>query len=281
MELISSISSIIPHYDAFLLDLWGVVHDGSQLYPNVRDTLVEMKKSGKKVIFLSNAPRRASRVAKVLTDLGVEPALYDYIVSSGEVGFHWLQAGSAQLESSQLGNRYYLISAEKDKDLLENLNYEQVHDLKNADFILNLGFGSEEQTLEDYEDILRDAADLSLLMLCLNPDLEVIKISGGLFPCAGAIAKEYVALGGEVEWFGKPYPAVYEFAHKLLGGMDKKQILAVGDSLETDIPGAKNFGVDSALVTGGILKNHDTTDIKEMCLELGLRPNYLLPKFGL
>lgn len=276
MELLSSISSIIPHYDAFLLDLWGVVHDGSQLYPNVRDTLVAIKKSGKKVIFLSNAPRRASKVADALTNLGIEKELYDHIVSSGEVGFHWLESGI-----SPWGNRYYLIAAEKDKDLLENLNYEQVYDLKNADFILNLGFGTEEQSLEDYSDVLQDAADISLPMLCLNPDLEVIKISGGRFPCAGAIAKEYEALGGKVEWFGKPHAMVYEYSHKLLGNIAKKQILAVGDSLETDIPGAKHFGVDSALVTGGILKGYNTSDIKEMCLELGLRPNYLLPKFGL
>lgn len=275
MELLSSISSIIPHYNAFFLDLWGVVHDGSQLYPNVRDTLVEIKKSGKKVIFLSNAPRRASRVATVLTNLGIEDRLYDHIVSSGEVGFHWLESGI-----SPWGNRYYLISEEKDKDLLQNLDFVQVHDLKDADLILNLGFRENTDSVDDYSSILDEAADLSLPMLCLNPDLEVIKISGGRFPCAGAIAKEYEALGGKVEWFGKPHEMVYEYAHKLLGNIDKKQILAVGDSLETDIPGAKHFGVDSALITSGILKGYDNTEIKEMCLELGLRPNYLLPKFG-
>jgi ribonucleotide monophosphatase NagD (HAD superfamily) len=83
-----------------------------------------------------------------------------------------------------------------------------------------------------------------------------------------------------VEWFGKPYPAVYEHAYKLFGSMDKKKILAVGDSLETDIPGARNFGVDSALVTGGILKDYSADEIKEMCRGLGLNPKYILPNFG-
>ncbi len=276
MQILSSIASIIPHYNAFLLDLWGVIHDGSQLYPSVRETLLEIKKSDRKVIFLSNAPRRAQRVASVLDNLGIEPTLYDYVVSSGEVGYHWLAAGRAPW-----GHRYYMISAEKDRGLLDDLSFREVSELRSADFILNLGFGTEEQTTEDYEEVLREASRLGLPMLCLNPDLEVIKISGGRFPCAGAIAKKYIEFGGKVEWFGKPYEAVYKYAHKLLDGIDKKQILAVGDSLETDIPGAKNFGVDSALVTGGILKDTEILEIKEMCIGLALRPNYLLPKFGI
>lgn len=276
MKILPSISSIIPNYDAFLLDLWGVVHDGTQLYDGVRETLVALKKADKQVVFISNAPRRAARVASVLTELGIEPALYDYIVSSGEVGFHWLESGK-----SPWGNHYYLIAAEKDKGLLDNLNFEQVDELKNADFILNLGFGTEEQTSEDYAPTLQAAAKLNIPMLCLNPDLEVIKISGGRFPCAGALAKDYIALGGKVKSFGKPYPEVYEYAHKLLGGIDKKQILAVGDSLETDIPGAKQFGVDCVLVTSGILKGHEIAEIKEMCGSLDLHPTYLLPQFGI
>jgi HAD superfamily hydrolase (TIGR01459 family) len=276
VEFLNSISSIIPRYDAFLLDLWGVVHDGTRLYPNVRETIVSIKKAGKKIVFISNAPRRSSRVAGVLTQLGIEPSLYDNVISSGEVGFRWLEFGN-----QSWGNRYYLIAAEKDIGLLNNLDFEEVHDLKKADFILNLGFGTEEQTTEDFSPVLKKSVELKIPMLCLNPDLEVIKISGERFPCAGAIAKSYVALGGEVKWFGKPHLEIYEHAHKLLGGIDKKQIIAVGDSLETDIPGAKKFGIDSVLVTGGILKDNTVDEIKKMCAELELHPNYLIPKFGI
>lgn len=275
MENISSVSSVIGNYDAFILDLWGVVHDGSQLYPGVRNTLQAIRKTGKKVIFLSNAPRRSSSVASVLTQLGIEQGLYGDIVSSGEVGYHWLRAGNAPW-----GKRFYMIAAEKDAGLLDDLDFEEVDNLKDADFILNLGFGTDEQTTEDFSPLLGSAAQLSLPMLCLNPDLEVIKITGERYPCAGAIAKSYVAMGGKVEWFGKPYPAVYEHVYKLFGNIDKQKILAVGDSLETDIPGAKYFGVDSALVTGGILKGHNIGEIKEMCRKLGLSPNYIIPNFG-
>lgn len=276
MEPLSSISSIIPNYNAFLLDLWGVVHDGGQLYPGVRETLAVIKKTGKPVIFLSNAPRRSYRVAAVLSDLGIDSSLYSNVVSSGEAGFRYLKE-----ENFPLGKRYYMIAADKDTGLLNDLSYEQVQDLKNADFILNLGFGTEEQTTEDFTPLLQNAAKLSLPMLCLNPDLEVVKISGERFPCAGAIAKSYEALGGKVKWFGKPYREVYEYSHSLLGGIDKKQILAVGDSLETDIPGAQAFGIDSVLVTGGILKVHDISEIKSMCADLKLHPTYIISKFGI
>lgn len=276
MELLSSISSVIPNYNAFLLDLWGVVHDGGQLYPGVRETLAVIKKTGKPVIFISNAPRRASRVASVLTDLGIDQSLYDNVVSSGEAGYNYLKQ-----ERFPMGRHYYMIAADKDIGLLDGLDYEHVHDLNKADFILNLGFGTEEQTTEDFAPVLDSANKLSLPMLCLNPDLEVIKITGERYPCAGAIAKNYVALGGKVKWFGKPYLAVYEHAHSLLGGIDKKQILAVGDSLETDIPGAKAFGIDSALVTGGILKDNNLDEIKQMCSSLSLSPTYIIPKFGI
>lgn len=275
MENISSISPIIPNYDAFILDLWGVVHDGSQLYPGVLNTLKEIRKNGKKVIFLSNAPRRASSVAAVLTQLGIGQEMYDHIVSSGEVGYHWLRTGSAPW-----GKRYYLIAAQKDAGLLDDLDFEEVAAIENADFILNLGFGTDEQTTEDFYPVLKEAFKCSLPMLCLNPDLEVVKITGERYPCAGAIAKSYVALGGKVEWFGKPYIGVYDHAYKLFENIDKKKILAVGDSLETDIPGAKNFALDSALVAGGILKDRSDREIIETCRKLELNPKYIIPNFG-
>lgn len=276
MKQLSSFSPLIDRYDAFLLDLWGVVHDGEQLYPGVRDTLVSLRRAGKQVIFLSNAPRRARKVAAVLTRLGVEPSLYDAIVSSGEAGFHWLEEGKAPW-----GKRYYFIGPQRDADVLHGLDFTPAETLEEADFLLNVGFGSEESCSEDLSPLLCAAQLRGLPMLCLNPDLEVIRMNGTREPCAGVLAKEYEHLGGSVTWFGKPYSAVYERCHHLLNGLDKTRILAVGDSLETDIPGAKRFGVDSALILGGILKGRTIADIEEECMALALRPAYLVPQFGI
>jgi HAD superfamily hydrolase (TIGR01459 family) len=308
MQHITGLSTVINGYDALLLDLWGVIHDGSELYPGVHDALVQLRGAGKKIIFLSNAPRRASKVKTALTGLGIEPALYDGVVSSGEAGYHYLA-------QNRLGHYYYM-GPDKDADVLDGLDYLRVDDLKAASFILNFGFGSEEQSTGDMTPVLRAARLLALPMLCLNPDLEVVKITGQRFPCAGVLAHAYQDMGGEVVWFGKPYAEVYDYSMQLLtspsplegegrgGGVSsmdallkipphpnpppqggrgyagKPRILAIGDSLETDIPGALHYGIDCALVTGGILKEKTVSEIEGLCRELRLEPTYIMPRLA-
>jgi HAD superfamily hydrolase (TIGR01459 family) len=274
MKTLGSLSSIIDKYDLWLLDLWGVVHDGSHLYPGVEEALALLKKENKKVIFISNAPRRSHRVKAVLGDLGVMENCYLDAVSSGEVGYQWLASGKAPW-----GKKYFYIGPSKDADVLDGLDYVRVDDIKECDFLLNVGFGSEEQTTADFSMLLRGSQKLALPMLCLNPDLEVVKITGHRFPCAGVIGREYERLGGKVTWFGKPYAAIYDYCLSE-AVTPKNRILAVGDSLETDIPGGQNYGVDTLLITGGILKHHSETQVREMCEKLGLRPHYIASAFN-
>jgi HAD superfamily hydrolase (TIGR01459 family) len=275
MQPLSGLSAVLPRYDALILDLWGVVHDGTHLYDGVHDTLTKLREAGKKIVFLSNAPRRSARVASVLGTLGVSSDLYDHVFSSGEMGYQWLAAGK-----HHLGNRYYYIGPSKDLDVLDGLDFTRVDDLKEADFLLNVGFGSEEQSTDDWMPLLRAARATSMPMLCLNPDLEVVKISGERFPCAGVIAMAYQNIGGLVTWFGKPFPAVYDQCMQWLAPLDKARVLAVGDSLDTDIPGAVRYELDCALVTGGILKHEKPESIEAMVRKTGLVPNYIMPRFA-
>ncbi len=274
MRPLNNFAEISANYDLFLLDLWGVVHDGTALYEGVADVLADLKQAGKTVIFISNAPRRSHKVKAVLTELGITPDLYLDAVSSGEVGFQWLADGK-----SPWGKRYYFIGADKDADMPVGLDIVKVDDIQNADFILNLGFGSEEQTAGDYTILLQNAANLRVPMLCLNPDLEVIKISGERFACAGILAKQYEQLGGVVTSFGKPYADVYDACMKKHPA-PKSRVLAVGDSLETDIPGGQKYGVDTLLITGGILKHLTAEQIAGECEQLELHPTYIASSLG-
>lgn len=274
-QWITGIAAVADNYDVLLLDLWGVVHDGTALYPGVHETLSQLRAKGKKIIFLSNAPRRSFKVENVLNSLGIEPALYDAIVSSGEVGYHWMNANHPSL-----GKRYFYIGPGKDMDVTDGLPLTRVESLEQADFLLNVGFGSEAQTDDDLTPLLLAAQQLGLPMICLNPDLEVVKLTGERFPCAGVLAHAYAALGGNVQWFGKPHPAVYEECMRLLAPLPKTRILAVGDSLDTDIPGAQRFGIDSVLVTGGILKTLSTADVDKLCAKHQLSPSYIATAFN-
>lgn len=252
MKRISSLSTIIQSYDAILMDLWGVIHDGTNLYPGALESLQQLKAAGKQVICVSNAPRRSHKAVAVLERLGVPGDCYITVVTSGETAYHALQEGKINV-----GRRYYFIGPERDADVLDGLDYRAVEEVADADFLLNVGFGSEQDTVEDVTDDLREAADMVLPMLCLNPDMEVIKITGERFPCAGVIAKQYEEMGGEVTYYGKPYKDIYQRSMLLLGRVDAAQVLAIGDGLHTDIEGANRFGADSILVTGGILKGRD------------------------
>lgn len=292
MKPLSGISTIIDHYDALLLDLWGVVHDGSHLYPGVHAVIEKLHAAGKKIIFVSNAPRRAKKVIAVLTSLGVERELYEEAISSGEVGYQWLQSvtpaqagvqiagmdsGFRRNDDKRWGKNYYYIGPSKDADILDGLDYRRVDDLKETDFLLNVGFGSEEQSSEDVMPLLRAAKAQQLPMLCLNPDLEVVKQTGEIFPCAGVIARDYERLNGEVKYFGKPYKEIYEWCADKLG---KGKILAIGDSISTDIKGACDFGIDSVLVTGGILKKKSADEIEAMCVAQNVAPTFIAPNLS-
>lgn len=255
-----NITEIAKNYDYFILDIWGVIHDGSQTYPRVLEQLKYLRQLGKKVCFLSNAPRRSSKVAEVLKKFGITEDLYDFIITSGEATFLFLQEN--QNNSTKLQHligttpnsfHYYYIGPEKDADLLNGLGYKATIDAAQADFVVATGFDHDLSTIEEKLPQLSEAKKNNLTMICVNPDLIVVKQNGLELICAGLMALEYKKMGGKVVYFGKPYNLVYEQVFRLFSNPDKTKVLAIGDGIETDILGANKNGIDSALVAGGIL----------------------------
>jgi HAD superfamily hydrolase (TIGR01459 family) len=251
LRRLAGLREIAADYDGLILDLWGVLHDGSAPFPGVLDALTRLKSAGKRLAVLSNAPRRAALVASRMTEIGIPPELYDHIHSSGEEAWQQLKRRDDPFYAA-LGRRCYHLGPARDANMLEGIDLERVADIAAAEFILNTGpaLGWEE-TVADYETLLRAARTRDVAMVCANPDLVVIH-EGRAAICAGALAQRYEALGGRVRWHGKPYPSVYQTCFARLGIADRRRILAVGDSLRTDIAGAAAAGIDSVLVTGGI-----------------------------
>jgi HAD superfamily hydrolase (TIGR01459 family) len=250
IPILDHLSAIADRYDGYVLDLWGVLHDGVRPYPSAADSLRQLKRRGKRIVILSNAPRRADAVARRTQEIGIGPTLYDAIHSSGEET--WRQLFERRDPAfAALGRRAFLLAPERDLGLLDGLDLAIVPSPAKAEFILVTGLNDASQTTEDYEQLLAEGARLGRPMLCANPDLEVVR-DGVRELCAGALALRYEALGGPVLYVGKPHPAVYHSCLGQLSGLARSRILAIGDSLRTDIAGAVAVGIDSLLVTGGI-----------------------------
>ena len=287
IPIIEGLRSIVDRYDGFILDLWGVLHDGVRAYPDAVDALRHLKAAGKRSVILSNGPRRAAAVARRTTEIGIAPDLYDGLHSSGEATWQALRERRDPAHAA-LGKRPFLIAAARDRDLLDGLELEPAADVGDAGFILVTGLADAAETLADYESILAAGARLRRPMLCANPDLEVIR--GGVRElCAGALAARYEALGGGVLYHGKPYPSVYGICFAMLDGIERPRILAVGDSLRTDIAGARNVGIDSLLITGGIHaeelaeaagRHPDPVRLAAACARARQWPSFAAPLFA-
>jgi HAD superfamily hydrolase (TIGR01459 family) len=218
--------------------------------PGAVDCLRSLIDSGKRIALLSNAPRRADDVVRRITALGVPGGLYHHVMSSGEEAWQHLKRRDDPFYAA-LGRRCLHIGSERDMEIREGLDLEYVATTEEAQFILNTGPAGWDDRIEDYEPVLRQAIGRGLPMVCANPDLVVMRGST-LHLCAGALAKWYEEAGGRVRWHGKPFRSVYDSCLQLLGIADRSRVLAVGDSLRTDIAGAAGAGIDSLLIVGGI-----------------------------
>jgi HAD superfamily hydrolase (TIGR01459 family) len=250
LRLIDGMRELAPDYDGFILDLWGVVHDGTAPFPGVLDCMGRLIGTDKRVVLLSNAPRRSDDVVKRIARIGVPGGLYHGVMSSGEEAWQYLHDRTDPFYAA-LGRHCLHIGSERDLEIREGLGLDIVETPEKADFILNTGPAEWEDTHEDYAPVLHAARRRDLPMVCANPDLIVIH-GGKPALCAGALAEQYEALGGQVRWHGKPYPSVYDSCLALMGIADRRRILAIGDSLRTDIAGADAAGIDSLLIAGGV-----------------------------
>lgn len=250
LQSIAGLSDVADRFDGFILDLWGLVHDGEKAYPPSADTLRALKAAGKKTLLLSNAPRRAHALIEAMTRMGLPRDLYGEVLSSGEATRDALIARDDPFFTA-LGTKAYHLGPERDRSVFEDTDLEIVADIAAADFIVNTGPISLDEQVDDYLAVLEPAARRGLPMVCANPDFVVIRADRRIV-CAGAIAARYKEMGGAVALRGKPDPAVYDLAVKRLGLTDKTRVAVVGDALETDVKGARASGLASIWCTGGI-----------------------------
>jgi len=249
-RFIDGIAGLVPAYDDFLVDLWGCVHNGVEPYPGAVDCLRRLRAAGKRVVFLSNAPRPAAAVAERLAGVGVPVDSFDAIVSSGDATVRALNERSDAWHAA-LGRRFFHVGPERDRGVVDAVADKAV-DFEDADYLLNTGLVDDDgETVEAYRPMLRRALARHLPMVCANPDLAVMR-GERVIPCAGALARAYEAMGGEVRQHGKPHASIFDMAFQRLGRTGKQRVVVIGDGLATDIAGGRAYGIDSVWIAGGI-----------------------------
>ena len=243
------LKDIADHYSVVLCDVWGVVHNGVSVFSEAADALHAYRADGKrKVVLLTNAPRPDWWIKDQLDGLGVREDAYDAIVTSGDVTRHDLVARKV--------TKVFALGPDKDLNFYDGLPIELVAP-EEAEIISITGlYDDETETPDDYTSMLQGFVERDLEVICANPDI-VAERGGKLVYCGGALAQKYKEMGGKTHYCGKPHAPVYARALATCNALmnkniDKKQVLAIGDGIATDIKGANDAGLDCLFVTGGI-----------------------------
>lgn len=281
-RIIRSLDEIGAAYDAILCDLWGCYHNGIEIFPAAAAACRAHRRRGGIVVLLTNAPRPAASVERMLTGrMGAEPDTWDAIVSSGG-------ACQSALAERTYGRAVHYVGPERDYHMLSDIGLDPV-DLDAAECILLTGLRDDmTETPADYAPEIARWADRGLPVLCANPDIIVDRGDVRLW-CAGAIARDYQAAGGRVIWFGKPHAPVYDRCRRVVQEIAGREvpdarILAIGDGIATDVAGGIAAGLDTLFVTGGLSGDAFGPDVEHpgqapldaFLSEAGLAPQYAI-----
>ncbi len=250
MTFCSGLYELMDSYDGFIMDQWGVLHNGIHPYDGVLDTLNHLKHRKKQIVILSNSAKRSSDNIERLKKLGIKQSYLQAVVSAGEVTWQGLKE-QKDAPFKNLGRKCYLISRPDDKSLLKDLDLELVSDVAEAQFILITSFDEAHTKIADLEVVFKKAVAKHIPAICANPDtVTVYGHERHVGP--GAIAARYQELGGAAHYIGKPHKMIFRYCLKLFDNVIPSRILVIGDSIQHDIAGGINVDLDTAFVTTGI-----------------------------
>jgi HAD superfamily hydrolase (TIGR01450 family) len=247
IERIDGLREIAPRYEAVLCDVWGVLHNGIEVWSGAVEALSAFRRDGGHVVMITNAPRPHGPVLAQLAKLGVPDGVFDAVLTSGDVTRNLIL---------QKARRIFHIGPDRDLTLYEGLDVELVSQ-EEAETVVCTGLVDDRtETPQDYAPLLASLAARKLPFICANPDI-VVEMGGQLLWCAGALARDYKELGGETFIVGKPHPLIYQSARTMLDKIAGRhiptaKILAIGDGMPTDVKGAANAGLDLLYISSGI-----------------------------
>ena len=261
MKELNHLADIFEKYDTFIIDLWGVMHNGVALNPNAIEAVDKLKNNSKKIVFLSNAPRPSSKVISFLLKMKMDKKYLEHVMTSGEAAMH-------AINQKKFGKTFFHLGPARDISVFEKVKDNRT-DLNTCDFILCTGlFDNYNNDLDYYKKFL--LKHVSKKLICTNPDLIVHRGSVEEL-CAGSIAKVFEELGGKVTYFGKPHSEIYNMCFN-----KNEKVLAIGDNLRTDIKGANNLNFDCVFITDGVHRNelNRNSDLNKISKTYNVKINF-------
>jgi HAD superfamily hydrolase (TIGR01459 family) len=274
---LAGVRDLVDLFDSFIIDQFGVLHDGVRPYSGAVDALVMLKQADKTILLLSNSGRRSAPNEQRLLRLGFQHGSWDHFLSSGEVAWSRLRASLAET-SGDTPLKCLLISRENDRSAIDGLRVTTVNAGEQADIVLLSGSEADRFDMDHYRRLLEPAARRGIVCMCTNPDKIMLTPLGPRFG-AGRIAELYAEMGGPVTWIGKPFPEIYDAALKMLGNSLAARTACIGDSIEHDIAGGQAAGLSTVLVATGVLGSESEAEKAALFRQHGAVPDYLLPAF--
>lgn len=294
-EVLPAFLSVSNQFQGILLDAYGVFWGGNDFgpLPGSKEVMEKLVANGKIVGILSNSPQLAGSWINKLERNGLlQGKHFHFVLTSGEVARDVFL--NEKLPFATPNKKFWVFFGAHpkfalDERLFKDTAYTETKNIDEADFIFiaTPHIDGEDQTdPERFREAVEKIKEKNLPMVCPNPDCFAYE---GKPPKAvvrqGSIALLYEKLGGRVFYIGKPYTSVYSKAleiFKKYNVKDLEQILMVGDSPETDIQGARAFGMPSALIVktgimGGRLESRGVRALEELPSEE--IPNYFVERF--
>jgi HAD superfamily hydrolase (TIGR01459 family) len=276
-QRIAGLSEVIERYKVLLIDAYGVIHDGQNVFASVNDALRQARAAGRKVVVVTNSPQRTAGMVFRLRSVGVDDGNYDHIASSGELTWRDLEQRNGMNGSLP---RVHFILQGSGLRWLSDVRNPMVEGMADADIIIAAGMphGTPEEALASpLIAALAEAQSRNVPMLVADSD-ETYPEDGRVRLGPGWIARHYENLGGRVIEYGKPFDPIYDEALSLAGGADPRDVLMIGDNLATDVRGAARRGFDSMMVLeGGVHGWLSPEELKQMSDKIGVAPTYVAP----
>jgi HAD superfamily hydrolase (TIGR01459 family) len=271
LKELNHLSEVFAAYDTFVIDLWGVIHNGIKLNEKAIEAVDQLKKKSKKIVFLSNAPRPSVKVVNFLLKMKMEKKYLSNVMTSGE-------AAMQAINQNKFGKKFFHLGPPRDASVYEKVK-ENKTTIDNCDFILCTGLFDEHNPDLDKKKIHQNDLDyyknflnkhISKKLVCTNPDLTVHRGDKEEY-CAGYVAKIFEELGGKAIYYGKPYKEIYEMCFN-----SKEKVLAIGDNLRTDIKGANNLNKDCLFISNGVHRDefNNNLELEKLLKKYQVMANY-------